>query len=823
MEEITLLGNKHGLTDRQIEGAIRQSLNQFGGKLRKVLLLPPDYTRRLSGAGDIAARYYSLLKEFCQVDVMPAVGTHAAMSREEILEMFKGEIPPERVIAHNWREDVMTLGEIPADFVQEISGGAMKDSIHVEVNRRIMDPSYDLILSIGQVVPHEVAGIANYSKNIFVGCGGADMISKTHMMGSLYGVERTIGEELTPVRKAFDYAETHFLGEIPLMYVLLVTSPGKSETIFHGMFLGRDRAVFDRAVKLCRQKNETRLSNPVKKIVAFMDEAEYKSTWVANKAIYRSWKALAPGGQLIVIAPGVRRFGEDPHNDEIIRKYGYRDGEKLIQLSKERGPLADSLSAVAHLLQGIPGGKFSVTYVTNHMSQEEIESVGYHWMPMEKALEVYGPVEKETGFYTLENGEEYYWIRHPASGIWVADEDRKIAKAKEFEAEVRENLLPYWMEYTLDKENGGFYGEVDNDNRVNWQANKGLIICARTLWTYSAAYRMFGEPKYLKMAEHAYKFLIEKFWDNELGGVFWKLDYQGNPIDYKKQTYAQAFALYGLSEYYLACCNEEALRRAKELFYDLERHSYDPEYGGYLEAFDREWSPLEDQRLLHDDLNSDKTMNTHLHVLEAYSNLYRIWKDPLVKDRLRSLLQVFLDQIIDPDEMRFQLFFNRKWERMSARISYGHDIEGSWLLLEAAQILGDETLLAQVRHISVEMARTVLETGFCEDGGLLYEQEPGETPDDDRVWWVQAEAVVGFCQAWQLTGETQYLEAWESVWNYISQYIVDKENGEWFRRVRSDQKPRLERLKIDEWKCPYHNSRMCFEMIKRLQQTEVKL
>ena len=346
-----------GLTDEKIYAALDRAILTQKERLHRALLLPPDFTRFHSGAGKITAYLYHALKDTCQVDIMPALGTHAPMTADEIRRMF-GEIPPERFLVHNWREDVTQIGEVPAEYVAEISEGLMWEAIPVEVNRRLLDPSYDLIVSIGQVVPHEVVGMANYSKNLFVGCGGRAMINASHMLGAFYGLERILGRDFSPVRKVFDYAEEHFLQRLPLCYALTVTTAPLGEIRMHGLFIGRERQTFEEAVSLAQTKNIAFVEKPIRKCVVLLDGDEFKTTWLGNKAVYRTRMAIADGGELVVLAPGVERFGEDLGNDAIIRKYGYCGRENVLRLVQENDDLQQNLGAAAHLIHGSSDGRF---------------------------------------------------------------------------------------------------------------------------------------------------------------------------------------------------------------------------------------------------------------------------------------------------------------------------------------------------------------------------------------------------------------------------------------------------------------------------------
>jgi len=407
-----------GIGEAELSAALKKSIGGLAMPLKKVLLIPPDYTRLHSGAGRITALYYDMLKETCQIGVLPALGTHDAMTEEECRQFFGGDIPFSAFIRHDWRNDVVRLGEVPGDFVREVSDGLMDEPIAVELNRRILDPSYDLVISVGQVVPHEVVGMANYSKNIFVGCGGSTMINSSHMLGAFYGLERVIGRDFSPVRRVFDYAEEHFIQNVPLMYVLTVTTCTDGHVNIHGLFTGRSRKRFEEAVALSREKNLIFMDKPIKKAVVYLDEREFKSTWLGNKAIYRTRMAIADGGELVVIAPGVKKFGEDARNDELIRKYGYAGRENILRLTKENADLRENLSVAAHLIHGSPDGRFSVTYAAGKLTKEEVESVNFKYMPIEEALGKYDPARLADGC-NIVDGEEIFYISNPALGLWA--------------------------------------------------------------------------------------------------------------------------------------------------------------------------------------------------------------------------------------------------------------------------------------------------------------------------------------------------------------------------------------------------------------------
>ncbi len=412
-----ILKSETGIDLEGIRQACAQSVE--GKQLKKVLLLPPDYTRMYSGAGVITAAYYELLKDTCEVDIMPALGTHEPMTREESLAFFGEGVPFERLIVHNWRRDVVKIGEVPASFVSEVSEGLVDTAIDVEVNKRIVDKSYDMIISIGQVVPHEVVGMANYSKNIFVGCGGASMINSSHMLGAFYGMERVMGRDFSPVRRVFDYAQERFLTDIPLLYVLTVTTSAHDETRIHGLFIGEKRKLFEEAVALSRELNLTYVDKPLKKVVVYLDEREFKSTWLGNKAIYRTRMAIADGGDLIVLAPGVRRFGEDDENDRLIRKYGYVGRENVLKLIKDNDDLQNNLSVGAHLIHGSSDGRFFVTYCTEKLTKDEVEGAAFRYIPYAEAVKTYDPAKLTDGYNTLSDGTEIFYISNPALGLWT--------------------------------------------------------------------------------------------------------------------------------------------------------------------------------------------------------------------------------------------------------------------------------------------------------------------------------------------------------------------------------------------------------------------
>ena len=417
VNSINYASTEAGISDAELRSILERALSECRGRLKKLLILPPDYTRFHSNAGRITWHIWDMLKDECEIDIMPALGTHVPVTREEAAAMF-GDIPYERFIVHNWRTDVEKVGTVPVEYVAEISEGLVTDPIEVEVNRRLLDPAYDLILSIGQVVPHEVVGMANRNKNVFVGCGGSSMINSSHMLGAFYGLERIMGRDHTPVRDVFDYAEEHFLKHIPLSYILTVTTAPGGNIHTHGVFIGRERMYFEKAVELAQQKNLILMDRPFRKCVVLLDEKEFKSTWLGNKSVYRTRMAMEDGGELIVLAPGVEKFGEDGAIDRLIRKYGYCGREKTIVNVRENDDLKGNLSAAAHMIHSSSDGRFNITYCTQHLSREEVEGVCFGYMPYAEAAAKYDPAKLTDG-WNMVDGEEIYYISNPALGLWA--------------------------------------------------------------------------------------------------------------------------------------------------------------------------------------------------------------------------------------------------------------------------------------------------------------------------------------------------------------------------------------------------------------------
>lgn len=386
---------------------------------------------------------------------------------------------------------------------------------------------------------------------------------------------------------------------------------------------------------------------------------------------------------------------------------------------------------------------------------------------------------------------------------------------KEVTEELEGNILPFWMNKMTDRERGGFYGRISGEDVLMPDEPKGAILNARILWTFSAAYRLLKKPEYLAAATRAERYLLDFFYDKQFGGIYWSVDCEGNPLDTKKQIYALGFAIYGLSEYARATGDEEALEYAIRLFEVIEKYSFDTEKNGYVEALTRDWQPIADMRLSDKDENEKKTMNTHLHILEPYANLYRVWKDGRLKTQLKNLIELFVTKILDTQTYHLNLFFEDDWTNKYHLISYGHDIEASWLIHEAALVLGDETVLKQIEPVIVRIARAADE-GLNADGSMMYERfsDKGET-DRELHWWVQAENVVGHLNLYQHFGDEEALSTALRCWQFIKDKLIDRENGEWYWSRFADGSINRNDDKAGFWKCPYHNGRMCLEINKR--------
>lgn len=389
---------------------------------------------------------------------------------------------------------------------------------------------------------------------------------------------------------------------------------------------------------------------------------------------------------------------------------------------------------------------------------------------------------------------------------------------KEMEEELVANILPFWMDKMTDQTHGGFYGRITGTEKLMPEAEKGAILNARILWTFSSAYRLLKKEEYLTTATRAKRFIIDHFYDKEYGGVFWSLDYKGHPLDKKKQIYALGFAIYGLSEFHRATGDKEALDYAIRLFESIEEHSFDVVKNGYCEALTRDWKEMTDMRLSDKDENERKTMNTHLHILEPYTNLFRVWKDQRLEKQLRNLIELFTDKILNIETGHLELFFNDDWISKYRVISYGHDIEASWLIHEAALVLGDEAFLEKVEPL-VEYIAAAADEGLTPDGSMIYETflDKDQT-DKDRHWWVQAENVVGHANLYQHFDDEIAMQKAFRCWEFIKKHLIDYKQGEWHWSLRADGRVNTTDDKAGFWKCPYHNGRMCMEMIERFSK-----
>lgn len=418
MDIFRIAETENGLSEEVIREAVLSSLERR--RVRRALILPPDFTRFHSNAGFITNIYYHALKERgAEVDILPALGTHEMVTQEQAEKMY-GDIPYDVLIPHNWRTDVVKLGEVPGAFLEEITEGLWHDPVSVEINRLVMDERYDLIISPGQVVPHEVIGMSNHAKNLFVGVGGSDMINKSHMVGAVYGMERMMGKDHTPVRKIFDYGMEHFLKDRPILFALTVTTAPGGNIRTHGLFIGEGRNCLTEAVRLAQEKNIDFVEHGIKKCVVYLDPDEFKSTWLGNKAVYRTRMAMADGGELIILAPGVAGFGEDRQVDRLIRKYGYRGRLHTLEAfnKEENADLRENMGAAAHLIHGSSDGRFSITYAVKNISQEEIAGVGFIPASYDELVKKYDPAALQYGFNTVD-GEEIYYIPNPALGLWI--------------------------------------------------------------------------------------------------------------------------------------------------------------------------------------------------------------------------------------------------------------------------------------------------------------------------------------------------------------------------------------------------------------------
>ncbi len=409
-------GKEATLSDRELKEGFHQALEKLGQR-KKVMAIPPDFTRFYSRAGALTEWSWEYFGNRLRA-VLPALGTHAPLSAGERKKMF-GAVPEQLFRVHDWRNDVVTLGQVPGEYVREVSGGAVDYSWPAQVNRMLVEGGFDLILSLGQVVPHEVIGMANYNKNIFVGTGGPEGINKSHFLGAAYGMERIMGRADTPVRRVLNYASDHFGSEMPLVYALTVIGRSREgKLVTRGLFVGDDVTCFERASELSLEVNFEMLDKPLEKVVVYLEPGEFKSTWLGNKSIYRTRMAIASGGELVVLAPGLKEFGEDRQIDRLIRKYGYQTTPEILEAVSGNEDLRENLSAAAHLIHGSSEERFTVTYCPGHLSREEVESVNYRFAPLKEMINRYDPERLNDGWNILPDGEEIYYISNPALGLW---------------------------------------------------------------------------------------------------------------------------------------------------------------------------------------------------------------------------------------------------------------------------------------------------------------------------------------------------------------------------------------------------------------------
>jgi nickel-dependent lactate racemase len=407
------------ISQEDLKNFVFNTLEKIGPR-KRVLAIPPDFTRFHSFAGKITELTWEYYQESLK-DVLPALGTHSPMTSFQIRTMF-GKTPESLIRKHNWRNDLITLGEVPSTFVKKVSEGKLNFSWPAQVNKLLVENNYDLILSIGQVVPHEVIGMANYNKNIFVGTGGVEGINKSHFLGAVYGMERIMGRARTPVRDVLNYASDHFGRGLPIIYILTVVGKNaEGQLCIRGLFVGDDEACFLKASELSLKVNFSLLDKPLEKIVVYLDPAEYKSTWLGDKSIYRTRMAIADGGELIILAPGLKEFGEDPEIDRLIRKYGYRTTAEILEFTDRNPDLQENLSAAAHLIHGSSENRFRITYCPGQLRRKEIEEVNYQYASLNEMMTKYNPEVLKEGFNEVD-GEEIFFISNPALGLWSTRE-----------------------------------------------------------------------------------------------------------------------------------------------------------------------------------------------------------------------------------------------------------------------------------------------------------------------------------------------------------------------------------------------------------------
>jgi nickel-dependent lactate racemase len=405
------------LREKDLKEGLSAGLTKIGPR-KRVLAIPPDITRFHSHAGILTRLAWQYYGENL-TDVLPALGTHSAMNEQSIKTMF-GETPLGLFRVHRWRTDVVTLGEVSSEYIREQSEGKLNYPWQAEVNKLVANGGHDLVLSIGQVVPHEVIGIAGYNKNVLIGCGGPESINKSHFLGAVYGMERIMGRADNPVRRVLNYASDHFAKDIPIVYVLTVVAQGADGQLkVRGLYIGDDIECFNLAARLAMKVNFQMLENPLKKVVVYLDPSEYKSTWLGNKSVYRTRMAIADGGELLVLAPGLKEFGEDKQIDALIRKYGYVNTPTVLQSVRDNDDLKKNLSAAAHLIHGTSEGRFQITYCPGHLTRKEIESVNFGFADLDQMMKRYNPQTLKNGYNKMADGEEIFFVSNPALGLWA--------------------------------------------------------------------------------------------------------------------------------------------------------------------------------------------------------------------------------------------------------------------------------------------------------------------------------------------------------------------------------------------------------------------
>lgn len=418
MQSVHTGSARQSISPDRLRELIEESLSHHG-PMERVLILPPDFTRFHSGAGEITRILYELLAPRAEVEILPALGTHDPMTPEELTTMF-GDIPHDRFRVHDWRDGIEKLGEIPGEFIREVSGGRLDYSIDAEVSRIVARGGHDRIFSVGQVVPHEVIGMANHNKNLFVGTGGQDTINKTHFLGAVAGMESVMGKTDSPVRRVLNEAERRHAAHLPLTYVLTVRSTDEERNLHtRGFYMGEGDAGFREACELSREVNLDLLEEPLERVVVYLDPTEFKSTWLGNKAIYRTRMAIADDGDLVILAPGVKKFGERPEIDRLIREYGYRTTPEILAAVEREQELRDNLSAAAHLIHGSSEDRFRIHYAVEQLSREDIEGVGYRHARLDEMTDRYSPDTARDGWNRTADGEDYFFISNPALGLWA--------------------------------------------------------------------------------------------------------------------------------------------------------------------------------------------------------------------------------------------------------------------------------------------------------------------------------------------------------------------------------------------------------------------